>query len=161
VENITEGMGSVIDGARWQVSEKMEAVRKTIPAKVSNSWVGIISHNHRRQAVSSNLPLRSSFAHIVPLLGQRLRAGPDARNVRVLSAGSEIGTTLVDFRVKAARLFFSLLLLSGFFFFHFLKCGFGFFGHVTSPPDRSSSSKKAEDQTSASSSNLKIRVRFY
>jgi hypothetical protein len=38
VEHSAEGMGSVIDGARWQVPEKMEAVRKTIPAKVSNSW---------------------------------------------------------------------------------------------------------------------------
>jgi hypothetical protein len=53
-ENTAEGMGSVIDGARWQVPEKMEAVRKTIPAKVSNSCVGIISHNLRRQAVFSS-----------------------------------------------------------------------------------------------------------
>jgi hypothetical protein len=151
-ENIAEGMGSVIDGARWQVPEKIEAVRKTIPAKVSNSCAGIISHDHRRQAVSSNLPLRSSFAQVVPLLGQRLRAGPDARDVRVLPAGSELGITLVSFRVKAARLFFSLLLLSDFFFFHFLKGGFGFFGHRTTPPDRPLLSKKAEDQTSASSS---------
>src|SRR5262245_38501741 len=70
---------------------------------------------------------------VVPLLGQRLRAGADAGDIRVLTLDSESRRRATLLGVVAARLLILLFLLLGFFSFTFLESWSRFFRHPLLP----------------------------